>query len=99
MERTTLRPLLFYAAFFIAGCQTPQQWVDRQVGSGQPQEYKDGYLDGCPSGNSAAGYIYAKFKKDVMRYSDDSIYRQGWDDGFNICKSKHESLKRDVYGR
>jgi len=91
--------LISISLILFSGCQTPQQWVDRQVGADQPQEYKDGYLDGCTSGKKAAGYLYAKLAKDVIRYTDDQLYHQGWDDGFNICKSNHEALKRDIYGR
>lgn len=76
----------------VSACLTPAQQLDREIGAGQPQEYKDGYLDGCPSGQKAAGYIYAKFKKQVIRYGEDNLYKQGWDDGFQVCKSKQESL-------
>lgn len=84
-------------AVSLSGCLTPQQMLDKEIGPDQPQEYKDGYLDGCPSGKSAAGRFYDKFTKNVLRYSDDKLYKQGWDDGFQVCKSKYESFKKDLY--
>jgi len=99
MQDTMYKKLIFISMLFLYGCATPMQQTERDIGSHQPQEYKEGYTDGCGSGQKAGGYIYAKFNKDVIRYSTDQLYKQGWDDGFNICKSRFESNKRDWYGR
>ncbi len=88
---------IFILAIMLSACLTPQERLDKEIGPGQPQEYKDGYLDGCPSGKKAAGYLYASSRKQVIRYDQDRLYKQGWDDGFQVCKSRHESLKRDLY--
>lgn len=68
--------------------------VDREVGAGQPVEYKEGYAGGCDSGMKAAGNPYYKFTKDVPRYLADPLYKSGWDDGFAVCKADYESIGR-----
>lgn len=77
----------------VAGCATQDQMVDRQL-AGQPVEYRDGYKSGCSSGYLAAGNPYYRFSKDVPRYAGDAIYKQGWDDGFSVCKGSYESVGR-----
>lgn len=77
----------------IAGCATNEQMIDRQL-SGQPAEYRDGYKAGCDSGNNAGGSVYHRFNKDVSRYGSAALYKQGWDDGFSVCKGKYESAAR-----
>lgn len=86
-----------YAAlclFLLAGCNTSPSQVDQMIGSGQPPAYKLGYRHGCDSGYTAAGNPYYRFTKEVRRYSSDSLYRQGWDDGVQVCKGKYDSLGR-----
>jgi hypothetical protein len=77
----------------LSSCATSMLEVDRDVGSGQPPEYKIGYQNGCDSGVAAADNPYYRFKKDVYRYKSDDLYKQGWDDGFNVCKGKYEATK------
>ena len=77
---------------FVIGCATSQWEVDRTVGAGQPQAYKDGYKDGCDSGNVQAGHSFYRFSKDVRRYSRDDLYKQGWDDGSMTCRSSNQSI-------
>lgn len=86
------RSLIVIAAL-LAGCATDESLIDRQVGAHQPQEYKDGYGDGCDSGYVAAGNPYYKFRKDVTRYGADNLYKQGWDDGLNVCRSDYQSYR------
>ena len=76
----------------ISGCATTIKQVDREVGVGQSPEYKQGYGAGCNSGYVAAGNHYYKFTKDVTAYSANQVYKQGWDDGFTVCKGKYDSL-------
>lgn len=78
----------------LSGCMTPAQWVDSEVGANQPADYKLGYLDGCPSGKKATGDFGSRFTKDVSRYGTDALYKQGWDDGYSVCKAKSENLNR-----
>lgn len=78
---------------FLAGCATQDQLLDRQL-AGQPAEYRDGYKDGCDSGYMAAGNPYYRFSKEVSRYGTSALYKQGWDDGFAVCKGRYESAAR-----
>lgn len=89
MKKTTTLLL-----FLISGCATDMQRVDREIGSNQPPSYKQGYADGCDSGYVAAGHPYYRFKKDVIRFTSDNIYKQGWDDGFSVCKGKYDAIGR-----
>lgn len=70
--------------------------VERQVGEGQPLLYKQGYGAGCDSGYVAAGHPYYKFSKDVASYSKNSLYKQGWDDGFAVCKGQYDSIQNSL---
>jgi hypothetical protein len=91
MKRTAF---LFLLA--LIGCATDMQRVDREIGAGQPLQYKEGYKAGCDSGYVAAGHPYYRFNKDVARYGNDNLYKQGWDDGFSVCKGKYESIGRSL---
>jgi hypothetical protein len=64
-----------------------------------PQAYREGYADGCSSGYVAAGQPYMKYKKDVYRSGSDSLYREGWNDGYNTCKGKYDNVVRAGSGR
>lgn len=56
-----------------------------------PPDWREGYSDGCRTGRNAAGSIGDRFTRDHGRYASEAQYKQGWDDGFVICKSKWES--------
>lgn len=85
--------IVFLVLLALAGCATKEQMIDREL-AGQPVEYRDGYKAGCSSGYVAAGHPYYRFTKDVTRYSAVAIYKQGWDDGFSVCKGSYESVGR-----
>lgn len=78
--------------FILCGCVTTGAQIDRQVGAHQPPEYKAGYGDGCDSGYVAAGHPYYRFAKDVVRFGNDALYKQGWEDGFSVCKGSYDSI-------
>jgi len=80
----------------LSACATNMQRVEREVGAGQPMPYKEGYKSGCDSGYVAAGHPYYRFNKDVSRYGSDTLYKQGWDDGFSVCKGQYESIGRSL---
>lgn len=88
--------VLLVAAATAGGCAVTPAQVDRTVGAHQPQGYKDGWKDGCPSGYVAAGHPYYRFAKDVQRYAADGMYKQGWDDGMTQCKGNYESIGRSM---
>ena len=64
---------------------TKMSEVDKIVGN-QPLEYKQGFRDGFDSGCAASGNPYTQFTKDVNRYDNDNLYKQGWNDGYNDSK-------------
>lgn len=75
----------------LSGCAAPQANVNN---SQQPAPYRHGYAEGCSSGQSAAGNPWKKFAKDVSEYQEAGLYKQGWDDGFNVCKGQYEAIGR-----
>jgi hypothetical protein len=91
-----MRNIVLLFAFALFGCATDMQRVEREVGAGQPLQYKEGYMSGCDSGYVAAGHPYYRFSKDVIRYGNDTLYKQGWDDGFSVCKGGYEAVGRAV---
>lgn len=84
-------------ASMVGGCKTSMREIDLKLGNSQPSAFKQGYRDGCDSGYVAAGHPYYHFSKDVMRFDSDSIYKQGWNDGFNVCKGEYESVSRSMH--
>jgi len=88
MARMRLFVCATVAIIGLVGCQ----YYHGPVPDDAPPAYKVGFDEGCDSGYSAAGNIYAKFRKDVMRYASDAIYAQGWNDGFAYCKGRWDSL-------
>jgi len=88
------RTIILLIAVLVSACATDMSRVDREVGANQPQAYKQGYGDGCDSGYVAAGHPYYKFRKNVSRFASDALYKQGWEDGYGVCKGKYESIGR-----
>jgi hypothetical protein len=86
--------VMICALCLVSGCATERLDQERTKLAGQPEAYKDGYVDGCSSGTKAAGNPYYQFKKDVVRFDADRLYSQGWGDGFNVCKSDYEAIGR-----
>jgi len=89
-----MKTFLVFMCFFLASCAADMNAVNRQVGAHQPLAYKQGYADGCDSGYVAAGHPYYKFRKDVSRFTNDELYRQGWEDGCTVCKGEYEAAQR-----
>ena len=85
------RVLFIFLLFVLTTCTTTM----KQVPPG-PLSYRQGYRDGCDCGYVAAGHPYYKYRKDVYRYQDESLYKQGWDDGYDMCKSRYESIGRSL---
>lgn len=91
-----MKKIAFLFALTLSACATDMQRVEREIGAGQPLQYKEGYKSGCDSGYVAAGHPYYRFSKDVSRYGSDTLYKQGWDDGFSVCKGQYESIGRSL---
>ena len=81
------------ALSLVSGCADMIADAARNEVVGQPPAYQDGYADGCNSGNSAAGHPYTQFVKDVRRATPNSLYGQGWQDGFAVCKARYDAIR------
>lgn len=78
----------------IAGCATTGQ-SQRPSGppppstrpaynlTGYSPAFKDGYIDGCETAKKTP-YGF----KDARRFSTDTQYRMGWNDGLSVCRGK-----------
>jgi len=75
----------------VQGCATNQLPLGVRD---QPLPYQEGYRAGCDSGYVAAGHPYYRFNKDPGRFGSDTLYGQGWSDGFAVCKGSYESIGR-----
>ena len=71
----------------LTGCATANM---RNPVANMPAVYQQGYFSGCDSGYVAAGHPYYRFSKDPFKYSSDNLYKQGWDDGFAVCKGSYD---------
>jgi len=85
--QTTLAALVTTLA--LAACGSAREAM---IERGFPPAYADGYDDGCASGKEAAGGLLAETRKDVERYGTDAAYTQGWNDGFEKCKSEMAAM-------
>ena len=54
-----------------------------------PSVYREGYIDGCGSGRSVAGDYMTSYKR-TEAYSNDELYKKGWDVGYRDCKEQLE---------
>ena len=68
----------------LAACGSVRETM---IERGFPPAYAEGYDDGCSSGKEAAGGLFDETRKEVTRYGTDRQYTQGWDIGFQQCKS------------
>jgi hypothetical protein len=51
--------------------------------TGYSPAFKDGYIDGCETAKKTRFGL-----KNTSRFSADTQYRLGWNDGFSICRGK-----------
>ncbi|TDV60369.1 hypothetical protein [Pseudomonas sp. LP_7_YM] len=69
----------------VAGCQSTH---DQLLAEGYSPTFADGFEDGCSSGRQSIDAMKGQYKKDVPRYLRDTIYAQGWSDGFRQCQAQ-----------
>ena len=77
--------VLMLTPFLLTACVTEGELLKDR---GYPEAYTQGYDDGCSSGKKAGGSWFDEFKKDVHRFQRDADYHDGWQDGFEECKSQ-----------
>lgn len=80
---------ILFGGVMLSACATEYKTPDG------PPEFKQGYANGCASGNVAGGNGLATFTKDAKRYDADPLYKQGWDNGFATCKGQFEAMDRN----
>jgi hypothetical protein len=75
------------------GCASTAENMRAQ---GYGPDYSQGYGDGCDSGKKAGGSMLDQFKKNVDRYDNNNKYREGWEDGYDSCKSQEKELMHSI---
>jgi len=81
------------ALFAFGGCASTSEMMMQQ---GYGPDYSHGYEDGCKSGRKAGGSMFDQFTKNVRLYDSDSKYREGWNDGFRVCKSEEKEMLHSI---
>lgn len=93
--RLTAAIFVVFTVFTIAGCATTTGQSQRPPGplppstrpaynlTGYSPAFKDGYIDGCETAKKTSYGL-----KNERRFSADSQYRMGWNDGFSVCRGK-----------
>jgi hypothetical protein len=59
-----------------------------------PPAYQQGYTHGCESASNALGDWSYQWHKNPYLYQDEPLYKQGWDDGYEKCKTERLSIRR-----
>lgn len=93
MKKKLFAAALAMVAF--SGCVTSMQRV-QEVAPGMPRAFQEGYAAGCDSGYTAAGHPYYRYNKDLTRSRADQDYNDGWQAGYDACKSSYESTRRSM---
>lgn len=83
-----MRVLFTAACLTLAACAGPAPLPPN------PPAYQAGWDDGCSSGNAASGAMYARPRKDAVRFQSDPLYADGWKDGYEHCKGNREHTQR-----
>jgi hypothetical protein len=85
--------VLLVVAMVMAGCAASKEVRITEQLAGRPQAYRDAYVDGCKSAESKETQ-----SKDVERIQKDSLYANGWYDGYEECKASYRPpVSRDSY--
>jgi len=77
------------ALFALGGCASTSETMMQQ---GYGPDYSHGYEDGCKSGRKAGGSMFDQFTKNVRLYDHSGKYREGWNDGFKVCKGEEKEM-------
>ncbi len=59
-----------------------------------PPAWREGYAEGCDSGRSIAGDPSRRYARDAERVQTDALYAQGWQAGYDACKTGREDATR-----
>lgn len=85
-------------SFFILlfnGCITTQEWLKTK-----PQNFQDGYYDGCDNGKDMAKNSYVDKNNKTNMCKNDKLYKEAWDEGYDDCYSDMEFdiMTRTTFG-
>lgn len=86
--------LIASMAIAVSGCADQTLVNAKRSVANQPPTYQEGYVDGCSSGYRAALNPYFQFRKNALRFDSDSMYKQGWGDGYGVCKGNYDTITR-----
>ena len=81
------------ALFALSGCASTSETMMQQ---GHGPDYSHGYEDGCKSGRKAGGSMFDQFTKNVRQYDSNGKYREGWNDGFRVCKGEEKEMLHSI---
>ena len=95
MNRSTilLSSVALVGLLAFAGCASTSENMMQQ---GYGPNYSHGYEDGCKSGRQAGGSMFDQFTKKVNLYDTNHKYREGWNDGFRVCKGQEKEALRNI---
>lgn len=84
-RRNSLGLMVVVAAIVVSSCATERAPPG-------PPTYREGWKQGCDSGYVAAGHPYYRYAKNVSRFNADELYKQGWNDGYDLCKTRYSNI-------
>ena len=90
---------VFNCVLLVTGLSVSGQCLSQKdplLNQGVTLSYADGFDDGCYSGKKAGVNQFGQFQKDRGRFLRDTLYSQGWSDGFRQCETKLESIQRET---
>ena len=86
------RALILTVMFIgLAGCTTPMFTMPPG-----PQEYREGFSDGCSDGYAYAGSPFYKTRTTAEPPRMDDPYRVGWLAGFDRCRKSYQRIQTVV---
>ena len=88
-----LGTMAIVATVAFTGCASTSETMMQQ---GYGPNYSHGYEDGCSSGRKAGGSMLDQFTKNVQQYDSNHKYKEGWDDGYQVCHSEEKQLMKNI---
>jgi hypothetical protein len=78
-------PIVIAMALSVCGCALFGGPADRALR--RTPSYRDGYQDGCAAATDANADMRRDPATDSELYKTDAIYRHGWGNGYQACRS------------
>lgn len=89
-QMRVIAALLLTAGLISCMVSVPQTVRGRLEQEGHTPAYTQGYTDGCHTWRAQfKGRLYGNIQNEKS-FLQDSQYREGWDDGYEHCKSKDQ---------